>query len=227
MVARKKKIVVAFGLFSLLALPMIYVFLWPQNSDSDTAETVIITPAVASGDYEKGVNAAFSGDYETAFREFSVAAEEGLDLAQYNLGILYFTGHGVEQDYEQAFKWTEAAAQQGHINAQFNLGSLHLDGQGTSQNNVRGIDWFKRAARSGHPNAAYALAKMYQEGDPVSQNLVEAHAWAAKAANNEHADGNALKDEIEGDLSPSELSEARRLFATWQIEALPPILPNR
>ncbi|NKB32149.1 MAG: hypothetical protein GKR91_03540 [Pseudomonadales bacterium] len=227
MINRKIKIVVALGLFSLLALPVIYVFLWPQNSDSDTAETVIITPTAASGDYEKGVNAAFDGDYETAFREFTIAAEEGLHLAQYNLGILYFTGQGVEQDFDQAFKWTKAAAEQGHINAQVNLGSLYFDGQGTRQNNVLGIDWFKSAARGGHATAAFALAKMYQEGDPMSQDLVEAHTWAAKAANNQHAEGLQLKEEIEVELSPAELSEARRIFAARQLESLPPILPNR
>ena len=178
-------------------------------------------------DYEDGVNAAFAGEFDTAFREFSIAAEEGLDLAQYNLAILYFTGQGVEQDYEQALRWTAAAAKQGHVNAQFNLGSLYLEGQGTRQDNELGIDWFKRAARSGHANAAYALAKIYQEGDTVSGNLIEAHAWAAKAANNEHPEGNSLKGEIEEDLSPTELSQARRLFAAWQIEPLPPILPNR
>ena len=178
-------------------------------------------------DYEDGVNAAFAGDFDTAFREFSIAAEAGLDLAQYNLAILYFTGQGVEQDYEQALRWTEAAAEQGHVNAQFNLGSLYLEGQGTQQDNELGIDWFKRAARSGHANAAYALAKIYQEGETISANLIEAHAWAAKAANNEHPEGNLLKGEIEKDLSPTELSQATRLFATWQIEPLPPILPNR
>ncbi len=50
--------------------------------------------ARASADYEDGVNAAFDGDFDTAFLEFTIAAESGLDLAQYNLGILYFTGQG-------------------------------------------------------------------------------------------------------------------------------------
>jgi uncharacterized protein len=181
----------------------------------------------ASADYEDGVNAAFDGDFDTAFREFSAAAEEGLDLAQYNLGILYFTGQGVDQDLEQAFTWTEAAANQGHLNAQFNLGSLYFEGQGTAKNNVRGIDWFTRAGHGGHPNAAFALAKMYQNGDPMTKDLIQAHAWAAKAANNDHDEGIVLKEEIANALNPSELSQARRLFATWQLEALPPVLPNR
>ena len=66
---------------------------------------LIITP-VSFADYEAGVNAAFNGDFETALYEFTIAAEEGLDLAQYNLGILYFTGQGVEKDMSEAFRWT-------------------------------------------------------------------------------------------------------------------------
>ncbi|MGB1667495.1 MAG: hypothetical protein ACPHDP_07430, partial [Pseudohongiellaceae bacterium] len=67
-----------------------------------TAISLSFTTVPAAADYEDGVNAAFAGDFYTAFREFSLAAQQGLDLAQYNLAILYFTGQGVDQDYEQA-----------------------------------------------------------------------------------------------------------------------------
>jgi TPR repeat protein len=172
----------------------------------------------AEADYEDGVNAAFSGDFETAFKEFFIAAEEGLSLAQYNLGILYFTGQGVEQNFDEAFKWTKAAAEQGHLNAQFNLGSLFLDGQGTSKNIPQGIEWFSQAAKNGHSNAAYSLAKMHQEGEIIGKDLVQAHAWAAQSAINEHPEGSQLKLEIESNLSNEEISQARRLFAAWQIQ---------
>ena len=178
-------------------------------------------------DYEDGVNAAFSGDFDTAFREFTVAAEAGLDLAQYNLGILYFTGQGVAQDFGQAFKWTEAAARQGHLNAQFNLGSLYFEGQGVRQSDIKGVEWFVNAARGGHADAAYALARMYQEGEPVDEDLVQAHAWAGKAISNGHEDALALRDELEQDMSAAELSQARRLFARWQLEPLPPVILQR
>ena len=79
-----------------------------------------LSSTAALADYEDGVEAAFSGDFDTAFKEFTIAAQEGLSLAQYNLGILYFTGQGVEQDFDEAFEWTKRAAEQGHLNAQFN-----------------------------------------------------------------------------------------------------------
>ena len=181
----------------------------------------------ANADYEAGVNAAFNGDFDTAFLEFSTAAEAGLDVAQYNLAILYFTGQGVDQDFELAFKWTEAAALQGHVNAQFNLGSLYFDGNGVEQSNILGIEWFKSSGRAGHAGAAFALAEMFREGERVTKDLVDAHAWAAKAVANAHENGLILKEEIEEDLSPSQLNEARRLFARWQIESFSPIPSNQ
>lgn len=177
-----------------------------------------ISSTAALADYEDGVEAAFSGDYETAFKEFTTAAEEGLSLAQYNLGILYFTGQGVEQDFDEAFEWTKRAAEQGHLNAQFNLGSLYLDGQGTQVSIIEGLNWFTQAAKNGHANSAYTLAKMYQEGDFVDSDLVKAHAWAAQSEINEHPEASLLKEEIAQDLSETEIRQARRTFAAWQIE---------
>ncbi len=194
-----------------------------------TFVAIILTLLVsgANADYEAGVNAAFNGDFDTAFLEFSAAAEAGLDVAQYNLAILYFTGQGVDQDFELAFKWTEAAALQGHVNAQFNLGSLYFDGNGVKQSNILGMEWFKSSGRAGHAGSAFALAEMYREGERVSKDLVEAHAWAAKAVASAHENGLVLQKEIEEDLSPSQLSEAKRLFARWQIESFSSIPPSQ
>ena len=179
---------------------------------------LLLSSTVALADYEDGVEAAFSGDYDTAFKEFTIAAEEGLSLAQYNLGILYFTGQGVDQDFDEAFEWTKRAAEQGHLNAQFNLGSLYLDGQGTQVSVLEGVNWFTQAAKNGHANSAYTLAKMHQEGDFVDSDLVLAHAWAAQSEINEHPEASLLKKEIAQDLSEEEIRQARRIFAAWQIE---------
>lgn len=176
---------------------------------------------MAQADYEAGVNAAFDGDYDTAFREFSAAAEEGLMLAQYNLGILYFTGRGVEADAEQAFRWTLAAAEQGHTAAQFNVASLFFTGEGVDRNPERGIQWYARAARAGHPQAAATLAQVYEEGDGVSADLVTAHAWASYAVLNEAAEAAAIRQSVEAKLDAEELAKARRLFARWRIQVDP------
>ena len=59
---------------------------------------------------------------------------------------------------------------------------------------------------------------MYQEGDFVDSDLVKAHAWAAQSEINEHPEASLLKEEIAQDLSETEIRQARRTFAAWQIE---------
>jgi TPR repeat protein len=201
---------------------------------------LILFPSVFA-DYEDGVNAAFKGDFETALYEFTVAAEEGLDLAQYNLAILYFTGQGVEQDAAEAFRWTEAAALQGHVAAQFNLGSLYYAGDGVETDTTKAVELFEGAARAGHANAALILANMYADGElaaeeepglftnlsrylsallsdeQASNDLVLAHVWANVAIANENSEADALLVDLEGRMSAEQLSQARRQFAQWQI----------
>ena len=183
-----------------------------------TAISLSFTTVPAAADYEDGVNAAFAGDFDTAFREFSLAAQQGLDLAQYNLAILYFTGQGVDQDYEQAFRWTEAAAVQGHINAQANLASLYLEGTGVTRDVAQAINWFAAAARSGHASAAMTLSAMYRDGEPIDQDVVQAHAWAQVAQREAHTEAEEVLTGLEARMSREELRSARRLFARWQIE---------
>ena len=46
-----------------------------------------------------------SKDYKEAVRLFRLSAEQGVVLAQYNLGLMYAKGEGVLQDYTLAHMW--------------------------------------------------------------------------------------------------------------------------
>ena len=190
------------------------------------ALTVLLsgTPA-AHADYEEGVTAAQNGDYATALREFTAAAEAGLDLAQYNLGILYYLGQGVEQNYTQALHWTLAAAKQGHLNAQFNLASLYFYGTGTAVDYTQALRWNLAAAEAQHAGAQHSLAKMYELGEGTEVDLVRAHFWASASQYNANveqdaarsAEAIALLGELSAKMTPEQLSAARKTFAEWTI----------
>lgn len=47
----------------------------------------------------------------------TLAAEQGHAEAQYELGLIYEFGHGVEKNIPQAIKWYQKAAEQGHAKA--------------------------------------------------------------------------------------------------------------
>ncbi len=189
------------------------------------ALTATLTAPAAFADYEDGVAAAQNGDYATALREFTTAAEAGLDLAQYNLGILYYLGQGVEQNYAEALRWTLAAAEQGHVNAQFNLASLYYYGTGTAVDYAQALRWNLAAAEAQHAGAQHSLAKMYELGEGTEVDLVRAHFWASASqytANAEQdaaaaAEATALLGELAAKMSAAQISEARKAFAEWTI----------
>jgi len=83
--------------------------------------------------YGLGVDAYQEGDYRRAFNAWSLGAYEGDSEAQYNLGVLYLEGRGVEHNVEQAHSWFLKAAEKDHVEAQYNLGHMSLSGMGVEK----------------------------------------------------------------------------------------------
>jgi localization factor PodJL len=52
-------------------------------------------------------------DYQLAARWFRQAADHGVNDSQYNLGILYARGIGVETNMAEAYKWFALASRNG------------------------------------------------------------------------------------------------------------------
>ena len=84
------------------------------------------------------------------FKETKAKAEAGDAEAQYNLGVMYASGQGVEQDFKEAVKWHQKAAFQGYAKAQSNLGVMYGFGKGMEQDYVTAYAWASIAATNGH-----------------------------------------------------------------------------
>ena len=62
------------------------------------------------------------------------SVEQGVAIAQYNLGVMYDNGQGVAHDYDAAINWYLAAADQQHAGAINNLGIFFGRGDYTDKN---------------------------------------------------------------------------------------------
>ena len=82
------------------------------------------------------------------FEEIKTKAEMGNSIAQFNLGVMYAKGEGVEKDYAEALKWFRKAAEQGNSVAQYSLGLMYYIGQGVEKDHVEAYAWYNLAARS-------------------------------------------------------------------------------
>lgn len=96
----------------------------------------------------------------TSLKYFTLAAEQGLDIAQNHLGILYQNGTGVEHNKEKAAWWFKLAAEQGHTQAQYNLGLCYMNGWGVEQHQQNAMQWFLEANKKGYRKAAEKLEEL-------------------------------------------------------------------
>ena len=70
-------------------------------------------PSVAiAGALESGNTAFDHHDYPTAIKLLQPLAKDGNPLAQYEIGVMYEHGWGVEQNFEEARNWLLKSADQ-------------------------------------------------------------------------------------------------------------------
>jgi TPR repeat protein len=139
--------------------------------------------AVAA-DFDKGLKAYSSGDIETALAEFTPLAEQGHALAQYNLGVIYKSGKGVQVSNKAAIKWYTKSAAQGYTAAQHNLGAIYTHGEGVRKNHKTAFYWYRLAAGQGDARAQYNLGRNYYFGHGVLTDYVRAYMWSNLSAYN-------------------------------------------
>ena len=102
--------------------------------------------APANAGYDEGAAAFIRGDYEVAWQEWLELGKHGHQSAQYNLGVLYSIGLGVEQDDVEATKWFRRAADRGLPAAQMRMGTAYLEGKGVPKDPKEAYFWYTLAA---------------------------------------------------------------------------------
>src|SRR6266403_2023772 len=123
--------------------------------------------SVAAGTLEDAADARARGDYAKALRIIRPLANDGDAAAQFNLGVMYLAGHGVQQDYSAAALWFRKAAEQGYALAQTNLGVLYAEGRGVPQDYVRAHMWFSLSRAQGEQSAVKGLEMVEQRMTPA------------------------------------------------------------
>ncbi len=109
----------------------------------------------------------------------TLAAINGFDSAQLELGIWLATGKGGPKDEKTALKWFRVAAEQGNILAQNRLARMYAFGLGTKRNLVTASKWHVLARRAGKKDSRL---------EEIFRNLsTEEQKAAIRAANSWHS----------------------------------------
>lgn len=123
---------------------------------------------------DKGVDK----DIDKWENELETSANNGFDVAQYNLGFLC----QARQEFREAEKWYKKAVEQGNPQAKYYLGILYLNGvQGVQQNLGEAKKLIIDAAKE-IGLAQYKLGLWYYEGKILENDLKEAVKYLELAA---------------------------------------------
>src|SRR5580658_5971887 len=112
----------------------------------------LVVSSTLWADAAAGVAAFKKGDYQTALKEWKVAANKGEPEAEYDLGLLYAKGLGVQRDSQVAQQWYEAAATQGNAQAEYSLGQMYAQGWGIPADQASTLRWMEMANGSNGDN---------------------------------------------------------------------------
>lgn len=122
-------------------------------------------------------------DAEQAIVWLKNAANNGVAVAQFYLGLVYDNGGDASQyDPAQAVFFFRKAAEQGYAPAQNALGKMYEKGDGVNRNNNEAFRWYKKAAEQGFSMAQHNLAISYLLGEGIEQSDRKAFEWFTSAA---------------------------------------------
>lgn len=160
-------------------------------------------------------DAAMRKDYGFATSIWMPLAVLGYRDAQFNLGLSYAKGRGIEADISKALFWYRKAAENGEAPAQYNLAEHFRTGDGLEKDDKQALYWFQKAAEQKYQSAQNNLGMMFAEGKGTSKDLIEAAKWFNLAISNGSVSAVENLKRFEKEMSPEQLSKAKELANQW------------
>lgn len=115
-----------------------------------------------------GLENAKAGDCESAFLCFLASAQHNYSKAQFNVGVCYEKGHGVQRDHNKAVQYYRQAAAAGHHQAQYRCAKLLLNSRGqqcSDKDREAALSYLHTAADAGLTQAQVYLGVVMSEFD--------------------------------------------------------------
>ena len=143
--------------------------------------------------------------------------------SQYDLGVMYFMGIGVEKNYVTASDWFRKSANQNYPKAQHDLALMILQGKDANQDALEAYKWFHLAANQGDGPSQYQLGLMlsHGKGKGIPQHFILAYMWFKIAAVNGIKKAEAGQTQLAEKMTKEEVKEAEIEARKWLIKNKP------
>lgn len=170
-------------------------------------------------------------DYKKAFNLFLESAYAGNYAAEFNVGLAYAEGQGVDQDPREAKRWFLLSAEKGFGKAMASLG-IYAE-QGIPDGNPdleEAFDWYLKSANAGdYGFSQWIIGNCRTHGLMNSYvDKLEGFEWYLKAAYNDHptAQNNVAVEYLNGILVDQDYGLAVEWFEKAVVQDEPVALNN-
>ena len=119
-------------------------------------------------------------EVDKTIEQYKLDAEKGDAVAQYNVGVYYFSG--VASNMPKAFQWFTRSADAGNVEAMRHLGLCYERGYGCTIDVNKAFKLYKHAAEEGDQIAQFTLGGCYMNATGVAHDMLEAAKWWKRAA---------------------------------------------
>ena len=134
------------------------------------------------------IDAYKSGDFSNAIDMWKYRAASGDSISQFNLGLIYERGEGVEINLDLAMKFYSKAANSGFAPAQFNLAVMLSE-----RNFIKSLGWFEIVSE----RAKEPLKSMAKAGaQRLRNNLSDEDALIARDRSTKWLNINTLNSDV-------------------------------
>ncbi len=135
----------------------------------------------SSGLPQSATSALVSKSPRVDLKALMAKANSGNPKAQFELGVAYVRGFGVDKSEYEAMRWYRLAANSGHTEAQNSLAYLYETGPDGLKDLGEAVKWYRRGAIYGNAMAQFNLGRLYLYGRGVQQSNDEALHWMQKS----------------------------------------------
>jgi TPR repeat protein len=147
---------------------------WRRKAVCGLAVRRARTRILATTHPESQISKSVADAREVRLLGLQLAAEQNHADAQFNLGIYYYTGTGVEKDDAKAARLYGRAAEQGHAMARYYLSNCYAHGEGVEKDDAKAAQLLAQAAKQGLAGAQCSLGSCFYMGKGVEKYEVKA-----------------------------------------------------
>ncbi|MDH6306367.1 TPR repeat protein [Parabacteroides sp. PF5-5] len=120
-------------------------------------------------------------EYDEAIKWFEKSIIQGSSEGLCNMGLMYYSGIGVQKDIQKAYDHFYKSAQQGNVDAKVMIGEIFYYGHLGSQDYQKAFTLYTQAASEDNASAQNKLGLMYYFGRGVTANYETAAEWFEKS----------------------------------------------